>query len=213
MQKQKGVGIFIFCFAMIFIVIGAQQAASQSHRLATWPAVRATIHSRGIVKHASSDGTTWASEARYTYVVRGKEYECKQVTALKESASDSWAQGCIDLLPQGTDVTAYYNPNNPAEAFLLRRPAFVPYLFVLFPMIFIAIGLWLIYPPAKTLNRITTIWLAVGLVVSIHYLRLANPVELLAKVSLAIYGLIGLGMVFAIVRKKRNTMFPEAQKI
>jgi len=45
----------------------------------------------------------------------------------------SWARRQIEPFPSGARVTAYYDPADPAEAFLVHRPSWLPWLFALVP--------------------------------------------------------------------------------
>jgi hypothetical protein len=202
-------GLFFCGIAMIFVAIGSWLAYSQARALRTYLPAPAKLLSRTIqTSHDTDGGDTYTPGAEYRYVVNGQTYECKQVTVTNMSSSHSWAQGQLAKLPEGRDVTAYYNPADPSDAFLIHEPSFFPYLFVLFPMIFISIGLGVMFPGKKSqmttrsLLPIALLWNGIGLIVAVQYHSLGGGFDLVAKVALCLYGLIGGLALYAAVYHK-----------
>ena len=60
------------------------------------------------------------------------------------SASLSWATALRARFPVGKAVTAYVNPTRPSSAFLVREVSFLPMIFVLLPVGFGALFVWII---------------------------------------------------------------------
>ena len=56
-----------------------------------------------------------------------------RVTPLNESRSGNWADKLIARYPVGSTVTAWYDPDHPARAFLLHEWSLLPLFFIAFP--------------------------------------------------------------------------------
>jgi hypothetical protein len=67
--------------------------------------------------------------------VNGREYVASRVTPLSESRSGRWAYRVVDRYHAGSDYTAFYDPANPAEAFLMRSRSIIPWAFIGIPLI------------------------------------------------------------------------------
>ncbi|HYE20253.1 MAG TPA: DUF3592 domain-containing protein [Tepidisphaeraceae bacterium] len=68
-------------------------------------------------------------------------------------ADKAEADRIVASLRAGRPVTAWYDPANPARAFLVRRVEFMPYLLVLGPMIHLSVGLGLLLGGVAARNR------------------------------------------------------------
>jgi hypothetical protein len=207
---STALGLFIVGFALIFIGVGCYLAYLQSHALQTYLPVPATILSREIKSsHDSHGSTTYAPSASYRYTINGQSYECSQVSVTKVSSSYRWASEQLAKLPGGPNVTAYYNPAKPGRAFLLRDASFFPYIFVLFPMLFVCVGLSVLttsqttpFSDLRGLLPVTVLWNLVGVIAAFHFYRVAGGFDLTAKIALSIYGLIGGLALYAAVYLK-----------
>ena len=76
----------------------------------------------------------------YRYRVGDREYTASRVTPLKESRSGGWARRVTARYSVGDSYTAFYDPENPADAFLMRSRSILPWAFIAIP----AIGILLI---------------------------------------------------------------------
>lgn len=213
-MKGSKAGLFISGFAMIFILVGGWQAWKQDFALRTYQPVSVTLGKQSIEIVRGSENDSHRPIAEYTYRVDGQEYHSKQVTILNESSGYDWARRRLNLLPKSGSMTAYYNPKHPDRSFLIREVSFLPYIFILFPMVIMVIGLGVMLTPTdsqpgdgsglRSLKIIMLTWNAVGIAVLLHYLSLSPPFDLLAKVGLSLYGLIGVLMLYAVVYKSRE---------
>jgi hypothetical protein len=64
---------------------------------------------------------------------------------MEASRSGSWAYDVVARYDIGKLTTAYYDSNDPSQAFLLHEYTFFPYLLMLFPMIHLSIGVGLVF--------------------------------------------------------------------
>ncbi len=214
-------------FPMIFMGVGIHVARNQDRIIRTYRPVQVTVLSKKIESKTSTDSdghtsTSYKPVIHYRYEVDGAAYTCQQVTPLDESSGQEWARALNDRFEIGKNYEAYYNPRNPAEAFLVRECTFFPYVFILFPMLF-WMAAFLVYmqsqgvlagarPPSpaedgwylvRPISRIADrrraamllfgLWMTVGILALGHYFRLAQPpYGMFATIVSLIYAGIGL---------------------
>ncbi len=214
---------------LIFVGVGGYLAWSQHHKITTFVPVTATVLSKEVERHTSrdSDGrtsTSYEPVVKYRYQVDGQTYTCDVVTPLDDSGSSRWAHELIGRYQVNEETEAYHNPKEPHEAFLAKQYSFFPYIFVLFPMLFLAVGAgvavgtgmgrrrsepWPVSgdwyeldPTTRIAHRrqaaliVACIWHVVGILTWGHYFRVAEPpYGLDAGIFTLIYELIGLAPV------------------
>ncbi|MEZ0264826.1 MAG: DUF3592 domain-containing protein, partial [Phycisphaerae bacterium] len=114
-------------------------------------------------------GTTYASAAVFPHVtpisfaLPGDTKRPPQLPGMPSNLPDTdgpdvltdkaEADRIVATFAPGKPATAWYDPANPARAFLVRRVEFTPYLLVLGPMIHFSIGLGLLVGGAAARNR------------------------------------------------------------
>src|SRR5262245_34312475 len=140
-------GLFFIGLPMVLIGIGAGIAWRQSVKLTTYRPVEATVLSTRIDAHRGKS-TSYSPRVEYRYNVGGRQYVSSVVTPISESSGHSWAQGIINCYAPGGKTTAYCDPNDPAKAFLVHEYSFFPYMFMLFPMIHLSVGVVVIFGSA-----------------------------------------------------------------
>ena len=218
----------IFCAAgLLFMAIGVGAAGWQDYKIRHSAPVSATVLSTEVERHEShdSDGhdsTTYKPVVRFRYEVDGRSYTGSEVFPLSQSAGYGWAQSVVQRFHDGQTVDAWYNPNAAASAFLLREYLFLPYIFILFPTLFVAIGIGValgagasttkpplpipstenwneLKPTMRIADRKRAAWIAfllwdtVGVLACGHYFLAARPhYETMALVATGIYFLIGI---------------------
>jgi uncharacterized protein DUF3592 len=134
--RRGRIGLYVMgAFCTLFLGIGATMLAKEQRRLSVFRPVPATVLSTRVQEHSDSDGSTYEPVVVYRYRVEDREYTASRVTPLKESRSGRWARRVTARYAVGTEYTAYYDPDNPAEAFLLRSRSFLPWAFVGIPLI------------------------------------------------------------------------------
>jgi hypothetical protein len=86
-----------------------------------WPSVAGRVVHSDVARERRSDGTRYWPDVRYEYEVDGRRYTSRQLTAwerrfsIKEAgAARRWA----DRYPEGSEVTVYYDPDDPHDGIL-----------------------------------------------------------------------------------------------
>ncbi|MCP4152136.1 MAG: DUF3592 domain-containing protein [bacterium] len=142
---NKLLSIFFIGFAAIFFVVGANKVLSQHMKITTYVQTEAEVLAARVETHVSrsskgSTSRTYEPVIKYEYYVDNKRYACETVFPINLSAGHSWAHGVVAKYKVGTKTNAYYDPVAPFDAFLIKQYLFYPYIFVLAPMILIAVG-------------------------------------------------------------------------
>ncbi len=114
--------IAAFFIGGIFAAVGTWMVGSQLHALHTWLPIKAHVFHHNIRSDDSGDSdTTYAPRVWYTYTVRGRKYTSHRAIYGSESAGYSWAEAIVNQFPVGQTCTAYYNPQDPTQAFLVHK--------------------------------------------------------------------------------------------
>lgn len=139
------IGAVFTLMPAIFLAVGGGMAWSQHRRIATGQPVEALVERAEVIAQSGSGRnrrTNYVPSITYRYSVQGREYVSDTVLPLSFSSSNrSWASAIVARYQPGAKATAYYDPANPAEAFLLREYSFFPYIFTVFPGLFLGLGL------------------------------------------------------------------------
>ena len=144
LRNSRVMLVVMAAFCCLFLGIGVVSLAKEQRRLSVFQPVAATVLSTRVEEHSDSDGSTYEPVIVYRYRVQGREYTASRVTPLKESRSGRWAQRVIGRYQVGSEYTAYYDPEQPEEAFLLRTRSVIPWAFIGIPlvgMVLIGVGL------------------------------------------------------------------------
>lgn len=118
-----------------FLGVGVTMVAKEQRRLSVFQPVTATVMSTRVEEHSSSNGSTYEPVVAYRYEVNGREYVASGVTPLTESRSGRWAYRVSAHYQAANNYTAFYDPANPAEAFLMRSRSIIPWAFIGIPLI------------------------------------------------------------------------------
>ncbi len=106
----------------------------------SWPESRCTIDASGVEEHPGSGDEPYVFRVRYHYTAAGGSYTSVRYRHGYGGSSDvSDAQRLELRYPPGAEVTCYVDPDEPTEA-MLERPSLWTGLIVLFPLIFVAVG-------------------------------------------------------------------------
>lgn len=185
------------------LYFSAQQVLEQKRKLLEFKPVSVKILSKSVQTHRGSKGKkTYSPEVSYSYTVNGKSFESHTVLPLKSSASAKWAMEVIAPFRVGAEAQGYYDPKDPASAFLVRYCDFKPYAFfqigvaAVCVVIFFIIGGrqtsvppgyragadWLVVksrggPPQdyQAFFCALFLFLILGILAFFHYLALTNP--------------------------------------
>ncbi len=126
----------------IFAAIGTRLVSSQIHALNTWLPVKAHVFHRHIRSDDSGNSdTTYEPRVWYTYTVRGQKYTSHRAIYGGESSGYSWAEKITSHYPVGHSCTAYYDPQDPTQAFLVHKMDKLIWIFPGLGYLFFVIGL------------------------------------------------------------------------
>jgi Protein of unknown function (DUF3592) len=115
----------------LFGSIGGVTVVREYRRLAAWRPVHATVlASRVDDDHSDSDGNSYLPVVVYRYSVDDIVYTSSRTLPVNESRSGRWAHDVIARFRVGGTYTAWYNPANPEEAFIVRSHSVVAPVFV-----------------------------------------------------------------------------------
>lgn len=135
-MRRSRIGLFVMgAVCCVFLGVGGTMLAKEQRRLSVFLPVQATVLSTRVREHSDSDGSTYEPVVVYRYRVGDREYTASRVTPLKESRSGGWASRVTGRYQVGSTYTAFYDPENPAEAFLLRSRSVLPWAFMAFAVV------------------------------------------------------------------------------
>ena len=135
-------GVFAaFGIGFVYLIGSDVFATAQTY---AWEAAPCTIDSIRIdEQHSENSPFTIAVNYRYSY--QGRNYTSSSFTADDARYDDyTEVQHLVEQYPVGEQATCYVNPDDPRQAVLQRGSLWLGFA-VLFPMIFVAIGLGGIY--------------------------------------------------------------------
>lgn len=143
--RRGRAGLYLMgAFCSLFLGVGGIMLVKEHRRLTLYQPVTATVLSTRVEVHSDSDGSTYEPVVVYRYRVNEREYTASRVTPLKESRSGGWARRVASRYEVGSEYTAFYDPQDPSEAFLMRSRSIIPWAFVVIPlmgMAFIVAGI------------------------------------------------------------------------
>jgi hypothetical protein len=142
----------IFFFA-IFMAIGLIAVAvgimlyTDAQEVKEWSQTTGTISYTNIRSewqsgsHDSPGHYVYYPVVEYYYTVDGQTYYCSTISKMTSGSSDvGYAQNFINRNSLGSQVTVYYNPDNPSEAVLQMNSDFELVVPLLLGVIFTLIG-------------------------------------------------------------------------
>lgn len=114
---------------LLVSIFAAQRKASAAQN---WPTASGTVVESRLETRRSSNNRGWVNYPRvvYTYSVGGQSYSSDRISPGLEVGGTS-APGVVARYPVGSQVKAYYNPQNPSDAILeINTPASVKILWL-----------------------------------------------------------------------------------
>jgi hypothetical protein len=129
---------------------GSYAILDQHARLNRCQSVEATIIASRVESTPTQHVTEHKPVVRFKYHVDGTWFDCEQATPGDESGRHDWANRIVNRYPAGAHVTAYYDPQDPAYAFLVRRYDAIPYVAYLFGPLALGGGIMIIREAAKS---------------------------------------------------------------
>ena len=144
-RDNLGTAIFLTLLGLGLISIGWMWGGIQQYRLMTYQRTTATILNSHVQENKGHRSTLWEPAITYQYVVGQNKYESQRVKASGDSQGEfDWAQKIVNEHTAGNISTAWYNPANPASAFLIRDVSGFPFAIALIPAQFLMIGVYAI---------------------------------------------------------------------
>jgi hypothetical protein len=90
-------------------------------RAKDWPSAPGRVKSSRISYESSTEKTNGMPYVVYVYEVNGRKYEGSVIVPGDLTiAGNDYAAKIVARYPAGTNVSVYYNPSNPEDAFLER---------------------------------------------------------------------------------------------
>jgi Protein of unknown function (DUF3592) len=123
--------------ACLLVGLGARGAWCQQRGLLSFQPVNASVD-RNEVRSSKLGG--FEPDVHFSYIVRGKTYESEQAAPLYINGSRDWVES-VSRRVQAEGLTAYVNPLNPSDAYLLPIGLFRPYGLILAGLTILGLGL------------------------------------------------------------------------
>ncbi len=208
----------LLLIAGLFIGLGIHAAWQQQQRLRTHQPVSASVV-QNETRQSKLGG--YEPDLLFTYTVAGKTYESSQAAPLRINGSRDWADTITRRIQTESD-TAYYNPQDPAQAYLIQVGRFRPYGLILTGLALLGLGFlpirsgglfahqplaitggpfdWYCLTPAGSYadralgwSAAAVLWYLMGAAVIAHFYMTTPPnYELKAPIIAALYALTGL---------------------
>jgi len=128
--------IALLLAAGLLIGLGVYGGWQQQSILRTYLPVPASVDQN---ETRPSNFGGYEPDVRFTYTVAGKSYESGQVAPLRVNGSSDWAHSVMRRI-QAEGSTAYYNPQDPGQAYLLPIGRFRPYGLILAGLALLGLG-------------------------------------------------------------------------
>lgn len=148
------IGLFFIAIGSIFVVIIAQQSLASIDSY-FWKSTPAVIENIFIERKLSKKGndTPYYLRVQYQYEFDGQSYQ-SEALRLSSGGYETYDDAYLQAKPYYEDknTTCYVNPRSPSEA-ILRRDSPWFSLLVLFPLIFVIVGLGILYASWFLLNK------------------------------------------------------------
>jgi hypothetical protein len=120
----------LVALSLVPTLLGTWAALEQARRIGGWTPVPAEIVRAEAVVRRTRGGSETRIEIRYRYAAGGATREADRLYP-GPLASGSGDRALLARFPVGARVTARHDPRDPARAFLLPEPGFLPYLLFL----------------------------------------------------------------------------------
>lgn len=147
-QTKKIIAILLCVFVLpmlvlplCLIVTQLDQAQKQHRMIQSYVPVSATVFTSQVTSQTGSKGQIYYfSEIQYNYEFDGKKYQSGNLMPLVSSGGRDWAQAIVNQYPAGRSCQAYCDPNDPAQAILMRQYSFEPYFLMLLMALILSTG-------------------------------------------------------------------------
>ena len=209
-ENRAGLWVLSWMLAALLLVIPfwlfltELGSAQRQHRInRSYQPVTATVRSACVTSFTGSRGAVhYVPEVQYQYEVDGKTYQSDKLMALSAWGTEAWANAVVAKYKAGEPCTAFFDPQYPGQAVLLKRYSFQPYFglievaFILAGGSFMILSLWFgrkrapapadngwfeIKPGNGERARLftavvcTILWYGLGAVPAVHYFLCVPP--------------------------------------
>jgi hypothetical protein len=131
-RAALGIAVMLAVFGGVFAGIGGTTLVREYRRLVDWKPVQATVVATHVESHSDSDGATMYSPVVvYRYWVNDQQFTSRRALPVSESRSGRWAYGVVGHFNPGGTYTAWYDPANPSDAFIVRAHSIIAPVFTL----------------------------------------------------------------------------------
>lgn len=146
MDRTLTAGLLFVAFGLGFSLIFALPFL-RSFKTRRWPSVPGRIYSARIRENynVTERERHYKPDIRYEYRVAGKAFRGKRLGIYAQSnAGYVFATTAMERYAEGTAVTVYYNPANPADAVLIQGPEYQALIGVIVPWVFVGFGAFIL---------------------------------------------------------------------
>ncbi len=114
--------IFLVYLGFNGLILGSMiYKQSMTNRTTDWPSTPGKVKSSRVSFQSSTHRVNGVPWVVYSYEVNGKKYKGSVIVPGDVTlAGNDYAEKIVARYPASSDVTVYYNPNNPEDAFLER---------------------------------------------------------------------------------------------
>lgn len=134
-----GFGIGFTWMSFVLPLLNSRAAAS-------WPETKCKIVSSKIESHRDSEGdTSYSPSIKYEFEVNGATFTGERYSFSRTNGPRSAAKAVVDKYPVGSQPNCLYDPLDPGQSVLTRNFEARFYWTVLFPLVFLAIGIGLLF--------------------------------------------------------------------
>ena len=162
-KETIGGAIFLVFFGLMFFGAGSLAAwmlcikpLSGVITSGGWTPTHARIISSQLDRERSSKGGTYRVNIHYEYDVNGSRHTSDRYDFFRSDMSSNVGVGAmrniVNTLSPNSETTCLVNPANPDEAVISRKIPWFYALFMLFPLPFLCIGIFIILSTIRTLH-------------------------------------------------------------
>jgi hypothetical protein len=147
--RRFPIAVFIL-FAGCFTALGSWLNYQQYRKLSNYVAAPAIVLFTDVASHrGNKGGMTYSPVVTYRYHVGERDFVSSNTTVMRESRSGMWAQHIASRYHRGDSTTAWYDPTDPTQAFLVHEYSGLPSIFIAVSVLFMLIGFFASRAAAK----------------------------------------------------------------
>jgi hypothetical protein len=132
----------LFLMGVAITGYGGMKYQEQREMATTYEQTEATIVSAEVERKSGSaqDGVAWVPDIVYEYTVDGETHRNSEVFLAGGTGSKFESEDIVGEHQAGTAATAYYDPDDPPEAYLIRNRTNGPLIVSGFGLLFALTG-------------------------------------------------------------------------